>query len=331
ATFVLTPRVRARAALLGERTHLDIAYAADIWTSASIDIRTAATSAVTEERDEIELGLDHELPDLTLRLGYRFSHEPDYVSNTVSASASLALAEKSSTVDARLFFAFDRIGRSGELELPEGQQSLGLRLAFTQIVDPLTLLHFVYEGSRASGYQSSPYRFVGIGGDGLCGGAALLCIPEVHPDLRWRHAGVVRGRRALGESGSLGLGYRLYADSWGLWGHTLQLAGAWLPSSTATLTLRYRMHRQSGATFYRGRYAFEDLDQQPYFTRDRELGGMWSHRLSLALEKEVEVSSAGTPLLLTFSIAGTDFVYDDFAGLGEVMALDLMVSARWQM
>lgn len=329
-TVVVTPRVRVRAAFGGDRSHFDAAYAADIWTSASIDIRTAATSHVTEQRDELELGLDRELGgDLTLRVGYRFSNEIDYRANALSLGGALDVMDGNATVDLSVRLGQDRIGRSGDPNLRERQRTLGGRLTYTQIVNRDTLVQAVYEGTLVEGFQSSPYRFVGIGGS--CQNGATLCLPEQHPGQRMRSAFVLRGRRALGEAASVGLGYRLYTDSWGVLGHTLVAQAAWVPSSTTTWTLRYRGHLQGAAGFYAPVYELADLDTQSFFTRDRELGALWSQRLGLSLEQELEVGSAGAPLLLSFALGGTLLSYDDFVGLDRVAAVDFTVSALWQM
>src|SRR5262245_22825665 len=59
-TVVVAPRLRVQAAL-AESTRASVVYAVDVWTSASIDIRTSASKVpVTEQRDEIDASLDHE-------------------------------------------------------------------------------------------------------------------------------------------------------------------------------------------------------------------------------------------------------------------------------
>jgi len=52
-THVISPSARTPVGLLDDETHADAQYAADIWASASIDVRTAATVAVSEQRDEL--------------------------------------------------------------------------------------------------------------------------------------------------------------------------------------------------------------------------------------------------------------------------------------
>src|SRR5689334_10529552 len=59
-TTVIAPRVRGQVAI-EEATRLSAVYAVDVWTSASIDIMTSASQVpVTEQRDEIDLSVDHE-------------------------------------------------------------------------------------------------------------------------------------------------------------------------------------------------------------------------------------------------------------------------------
>src|SRR5690606_22520195 len=49
ATVVVSPRAAARVALGDLGTTVDAAYSADVWTSASIDVRTAATVPITAQ------------------------------------------------------------------------------------------------------------------------------------------------------------------------------------------------------------------------------------------------------------------------------------------
>ena len=328
--MVYTPRVRARGSV-DERTHLDVAYAADIWTSASIDVRTAATRTVSEQRDELDLALDHEMDDLTLALSYRFSNEEDYVSHTFGAAADLDLADGNATLSLSASFGYDFIGRSADVELPFQLLTPGLRFSFTQVIDSQTLAQATYEVSNPNGFQSNVYRFVGIGGTGICRAGATLCIPEVHPDVRVRHAGALRVQRALGDHASIGVAYRFYNDSWQLMAHTFRADAAWLPDEESVFRLRYRAYVQSRAAFYHSSYRMEDLAQQSFFTRDRELGAMSSHRLRLSYERDVQIVGAGPPLRLTLSVAGTRFDYGDFRGLEQVLAVDVVVGALWEL
>lgn len=271
-THVVTPSARARVKLLDEDTHVDAEYTADIWSSASIDIRTAATMRVDEQRDELNLGIDRRIEDFLVRGGYRFSVEPDYESHGGVLAGSADFADHNTTLELRLSAQYDAIGRSGDELFRREQTLVGTRLTWTQVIDPEMLIQGAYELIHVRGFQSSPYRFVGIGGDGRCGGTAQWCVPETHPNARIRHAIVARARRALGDALSVHADYRLYADDWGLWANTAALQINWVHDAHGLLALRYRMHNQTAASFYRSVYPMPEPGSTLRFvSRDREL------------------------------------------------------------
>lgn len=326
-TTVLAPRARTAILLDEDRTRVETAYAADIWTSASIDIRTAATRAVHEQRDELSASVSRELEETTIGGGYRLSIEPDYVSHGGSLRIAHELGEGAATLEAALSASYDTVGRSNDPTFARALATVGLRTTYTQILDARSILQGTYEISRYDGYLSSPYRFVGIGGDGLCAGSAVLCLPENHPGLRTRHALAARFKRSLGPGGSFGATYRLYLDDWGLVSHTALVSGAWLPFERTTLALGYRFYRQSAATFYRARYA-DPASQILYITRDKELSALTTQRLELSWEQRMNLTDAGPELRTTLVVGGAVLSYDDFVGLDTVYALDVTLAAE---
>lgn len=323
-TLVVSPRTRVRTSL-GERTRAELAYAIDIWTSASIDIRTAASRAVTEQRDEIDANLQHELTDLTLSGSYRYSTENDYESHTGSVSASLDMADNNTTLAANGYYGADVVGRAGDPGFARSLISLGGRLSLTQVIDPKTLVQGAYELGVLNGYQASPYRFVGFGGDGYGCRVAVLCLPEQVPEQRMRHALVIDGRRALSDSTSLGLGYRLYFDDWGLSSHTLQGVFSWLPDTESKLALHGRLYLQSAVDFYRRSYALGP-EQSNLYTRDRELSALSSFKLGADYTRTFEIGSEGVLLRASIAAAVGGFNYADFVGLTDTQTfLDVSV------
>ena len=320
-TVVVNPSVRARVELFDPDTHVDAEYTADIWTSASIDIRTAATLAVTEQRDELNAGIDRRIEDFTLRGGYRFSSENDYEAHGGMISGALDLADHNSTLELRLTAEGDRVGRSGDELFSRPLTVLGGRFGYTQVIDPQMLVQLAYELGHAEGFQSSPYRFVGIGGDGRCGGTAMLCVPETHPSVRTRHAFVVRARRAFDDQLSLHLDYRFYVDDWGLYANTAALQLNWMHDEDGLFALRYRLHQQGAAAFYRSTYP-EPSGTLRFVTRDRELSPLWTHRVALSYERGVPLGDAGPRLRIAAALGGTAILYEDFVGLSEVFAID---------
>lgn len=318
-TTVVSPRAHLRQEV-GPRTKLDITYSLDAWTSASVDIRTAATSTVRENRNEVTGGVERERGVARWSASYRLSHEPDYLANSASLAGQVELAQRTITLSGRLFGALDRVGRAGDAAFREPLHAGGALLSAAFVLTKTTLLQAAYELRGALGYMASPYRFVAIGAaGGVCGADSEYCLPEVHPRRRNRHAWVLRGRQALGRRVSIGATYRFYIDSWKLRSHTGIVDLAVTPARGVVLGLEYRAYAQSAAFFYRMNY----LSPGPggYFTRDRELSSLGSHRLALhtTLSRPVGRGAVEFGAL----VAGTHIAYDGFVGLSRVWALEL--------
>ncbi len=312
-TQVVSPVATAKATI-GERNHIELTYAVDVWTSASIDVRTSATGRVREQRDEIRVGYDHTLRMGTVGLSYRFSHEPDYLSNSGTLSATTELRDKSIALELALSAGGDIVGRSGD---PAFSQTIGyfdLFSSYTHVLTRATLLRLATQVRYEAGYLSSPYRWVSLGGGGLCAHTAGLCVPEQHPSSRVRMAAVGTLRQALSRRFSLGGSYRLYGDTWGTLGHTGVLDLRARVHPTTTVGLEQRAHSQGAASFYRAAYG-----EQPggFVTRDRELSPLWNTRTTLFADIRVPTRS-GADLLLGVLLAGGAIGYRDFVGLDRV-------------
>lgn len=321
-TTVVSPRVRYRQELRTPRRVLDVTYSLDAWSSASVDIRSAATPTVREVRHEGDVGYRETLGLGGVSVGYRLSHEPDYLSNALRLAVDRDLLQRTITLGARVFGSIDRVGRAGDRHFRELLLSGGAHLSAAFVVTRSTIALIAYELRGLSGYQASPYRFVALGVAGPCSLAADLCVAEEVPRLRARHAIVGRLRQALGERVAIGGLYRFYSDSWALRSHTAAVDVTVTPARGALLGLEYRAYAQSSAWFYRARY--ELGDGLRFYTRDRELSSLGNHRLALrgGYEHHLRRGRVDVGAL----IAGSRFEYDDFVGLTEVYALDLSVS-----
>lgn len=321
-TTVVSPRV-GLSHDVGEATSIDAAYAVDVWTSASIDVVSSATkmAQITEQRDEVDLSVGHDLEDATLGASYRFSTEYDYTSHSGTLSASRDFANKAATLDGSVSLSKDAVGRAGDPGFSQGLSTIDTRLSFTQIIDTSSLAQATYELMLLDGYQASPYRYVAIDGDGLCSGPSLACYPEELPRTRSRHALALQTRRAFGVHVSSGLEYRFYLDDWGLTAHTLQARLGWSPIDPLGFALRYRYYTQSPATFYRSAYTVEDLTSLEGLSRDRELSPLDSHRIGLDLSHDWELGDI--VLHSTIALGLSAFSYDDFIGLDSVTAYEL--------
>lgn len=321
-TMVVSPRAHLSKTVV-DTTVFDVSYAADIWTSASVDIRASATKPVTEQRDELDTSVSHSWDDLTLTGAYRYSVEHDYVSHGVTASGSLDLAQNNTRLGANAFAFIDSVGRAGTPTFHRGLTTAGARLSFTQILGVKTLGQLSYELGHLQGYQASPYRMVGFGGTGFgCERSQSLCLLEHEPERRTRHALALMLRHALSDTFSAGVSYRMYVDDWGLLSHTLSAQLAWMLSELTQITLQYRFYTQTGVDFYRMIYPVE-ASAGAYTTRDREQSPMHDQRLGLELQQLFAIDERGTKLALRANVGGLEYDYRAFAGLSRVRALEV--------
>lgn len=328
-TTIVTPALHVGAQLT-EGTRVDLTYTVDVWTSASVDIVTAASKKVTEQRDEVDVALAQTLGDVTLGASYRHSIENDYESNGGSLGASFDFAQKNSTLAVVARALSDRVWAAGGEKLKRPVSMLSARLAFTQVLDQNTLGQLSYEIGRQSGYLASPYRYVRIADDAgsvpsTCVTPLDMCVLESTPDERVRNAVAVQLRRALGSDFSVGAGYRFYLDDWELGSHTAEADVAFVPGEDWLLDLSYRFYTQSKAALYRPYYPLDTLPA--YYSSDKELSTLTTQRVQLELTKLWDLDHEGTRLRTVLLAAPTFYAYSDFPLLDHIVALELTLSA----
>jgi hypothetical protein len=329
-TTVISPRLQARAPIT-ESTSAELVYAVDVWTSASIDIRTSASKAVTEQRDEINASVTQEIPDMRFTGSYRFSTEPDYKSHTAGLGAERDFGDKSTVIGASGSLGFDTVGHVNEPDFEEHVRTMGARVSGLQLIDPSTYVQLEYELGHARGYQASPYRFIGIGSDNAVCTVddediedPVFCPRETNPELRVRHAVALRARRAIIDPLSVGAEYRFYLDSWEVQSNTLGADVAWLPVEHTSLALRYRFYTQTAAAHYRTRY--DEVRDDGIYTRDKELSPLTSHKIAVDAEQSFVMDARGRTLRVMLSIGPVFYEYSNHPLIENITALDTTLS-----
>lgn len=328
-TTVVSPRVHVAAAIAPDTT-VDALYTADVWSSASIDIRSAATKRITEQRDELGLALEHAFTDVTLRGGYRYSTEHDYDAHGGSISAVFDFAAHATTLATALFGSMDRVGRAGDPSFDRDATLVGARLSLTQVIDTHMFAQLAYEVARQHGYLASPYRYVRIGDEvspqlGPCVLPSTQCVRENNPDQRVRHAIVLSLRRALTDAFSVGASYRFYRDDWNLTSHTVRVDVAAVFGDAFLFGIDYRYYQQTGAEHYRPVYPVDPLPE--FRTSDKELSPLSSHRIGVELSRTWQL---GTSAQLTAAVlaAPSLFLYANFPWLERIRAFESSVAVE---
>ncbi len=325
ATTIWAPRAEAQVRF-GEGAAISGVYALDSWTSASIDITTAATKAVHELRHEATGGASYDFANVGLSASYRYSTENDYWSHGGVASLRIDMAQKNTILALAAFGSSDTVGREGRPDFRRPQNSLGGRLSLLQVLGRIAVGQLSYELTRIGGYQASPYRFVAIGGQGTCAGTAQFCLPERHPDERVRHAIGGEERTALGKYVSIGLRYRFYYDDWKVMSHTIQPDLSFAIGDHGSLALTHRFYTQRSAYFYLPRY-IGGPGELRYVSRDRKLSTLYDNQVGLTYEQGFVIGAHARNLLLMGLRASlTRIVYQDFVGLRRVDVLEATLS-----
>jgi hypothetical protein len=279
-------------------------YLADIVSSASVDVVSAATPAFSETRHEASAAATLLIDELTAGATYRYSVERDWQSHTIATRGLIKLASDNTELGLVLSLGLNRVGRAHDEHFWRRLTSYGYAASVSQVLDPKTVLGLVYDGGYLTGFQSSPYRYVAASD----GRVTLL---EHHPSTRLRHALGAELLRHLFERTSARIHYRLYLDAWGVVAHTGELRLTRDLGSALSVSVRERLYAQRGAWFYDRSYAAP----KRYMTRDRELSTFWDSFSGAALE--LELVRPGPFETLVADLAGDLFYYrfGDFEGL----------------
>jgi hypothetical protein len=289
---------------LPESARIGASYLADVVSSASVDVVSAATGRFHETRHEVAGHAELLLSEGEVGGSYRYSVENDWRSSSIGATSTIDLAQKNTQLSLSGALVLNEVGRANDPNFNQRLRSYVANFGFTQNLDRSTLAQLLYTGSYDSGFQSSPYRYVSTSD-------RAFTFLERDPVTRLRQAIGLRLRRSILSSSSLGVEYRLYFDDWGTVGHTGQLRFASDLSQVTSIVLRQRMHYQDRADFYRASY------DRPYryMTVDRELSTFWDSfsgvQLLLEWERVGPFSKIGADLSGDFFY----FKYLDFVPL----------------
>lgn len=331
-TVVITPSIHFRKTLGPEKkTGVSVGYLADVWSSASIDIRSAASERVVEQRDELVPAVDHEQGLWAFSLGYRNSYETDYLSNSLTLSGKYEGFSRNTIFELRVSGAMDTVGRSGDANFAEDVRTVSTWFGLTQVLTKKLIVQASAEYRWSKGFLSSPYRYVPIGTDMQnCKTPQGFCLPEAHPGKRSRVAAVVRARYAISPKISLGGGYRFYYDQWKVQSNTGTLDLSASVGKGFLLSLDGRIYQQSAAFFFAPEYTAKSLSDQDntsaYITRDRELSGIWNWRAGFRAEYASPLGQSGIGAKAGLLTAVTQYHYPEFPGLDKVNALELAAS-----
>jgi len=282
-TVIWSPHASAGAVVPGE-VEVDVHWTADVITSASVDVVTAATPRMSETRHELGIAASREklVADTDVDASYAYSFENDSDSHIFQAGAVRRLAQDNWELGLRYSLSLNRVGvRDQPRRDWRRMNAHGADLTLARVLGPRTLLGVGYSFYYYDGYQASPYRRVPVQlGNDL---RSAMWVDEQVPDRRLRHALTARARRALGDRWVASGEYRFYFDDWGVTANTLRFDEAVELPWRLSARLEQRFGLQSQASFYQKLYTEERI----YRTRDRRLSDHLSGLVGATLLRDL--------------------------------------------
>jgi len=230
---------------------------------------------------EFEAALNYGPHHLTPQFSY--SSEHDYLSYGAALNYSLDLNEKNTSLNLGWAHDWDSILPNGATYIftKQHKNTDDILIGASQLLGPNTVLTFDFTFRNSSGYLSDPYR--GVLFDDYPQGDPNhpSLFAERRPDYREcyiAYASVMQYIKAL--RGSAEGSYRFYADTFGIFAHTVGVAWHQKIGPRLVISPLFRYYEQSAADFYGTQFAGDpsnpyDTTRIPaYYSADYRLSHM---------------------------------------------------------
>lgn len=316
-TTIVTTIVQAKVSPI-EQLSFSGHYLADVVSSASVDVVSAATGRWDETRHEGKGSVGYHDSDRSVAGTYIYSVENDWRSHTGVLSFSHDLLDHQLTLGASGSFGYNEVGRADDQNFDERLLTGSASVEAGVIASKHDLLTFTYSFLYNTGFQSSPYRFVRFTGP-LEG--ADLSAPEGVPERRSRHAVGAKWNRHLIKQSYLRTSARAYVDSWGVASGTVGAEFVQSIIHVFDLGVFARAYAQKSASFYEQHYD----GARTFMTSDRELATFVDAFGGIRFG--FEVKDVGPFYSVRGDLKGTGFLFhffdfsaltDRYGGMGEL-------------
>ncbi|MBU6258344.1 MAG: DUF3570 domain-containing protein [Burkholderiales bacterium] len=201
-------------------------------------------------------------------LGLAHSSEHDFLSDAISADATLASDNQDTTWNAGLALTQDVINPVTHIVRDQKRHTVELQLGVTQALDATDLVQAEWTTTRDSGYLNDPYKF-----------------DDVRPNRRTANVLQLHWNHWTGDS-ALKFGYRYYRDSYGVQAHTVDLAWVMPVLEHVDVTPALRYYTQTAASFYADPPAVHypnPVGTPTYFSADQRLAAFGALSWSLKI------------------------------------------------
>lgn len=231
---------------------------------------STGTADVTDDRVAFDSKATYYFERGALGLGYAYSTESDWTSRAGSVDVRLATPDNNRTYAFGVGFTSDSIGSNADLALDESRNTWEAMVGVTQVLSQTQLIQMNLTASYGSGFYDDVYR----SGD-------------ARPDERFAAAWLTRYRHYVPAfDAAFHADYRLFADDWGMIGHTFEIA--WFQPVGDSWMVRpfLRYHSQNEADFYSSEAA--PYNWPGLFSNDPRVGSFGALAPGLVIEKSFD-------------------------------------------
>jgi hypothetical protein len=260
--------------------------AVDAITTASRPIAGNAYQDFVKVRNEFEGTLTRG----TASLDYYHSKESDYLGQQLGAHWDRDLMDRQLNLALGASYGWDAIEPLADDDTRGGaatKTTLHWNATATRLLSPTTMVRVGAELNLVDGLQHNPYRNVYAGG---------THVAERHPDHRQRRDLFLKLNRWFENRSSMRLGYRYYADDWGIDSHETSAKLSQYVTPGVAAAYEYRWYTQTAADFFRDEYATVD-GIGGYRSGDYRMDALSSHLFGFSLNLDLGTLAPGTRAL----------------------------------
>jgi len=241
-------------------------YYVDTISSASVDVLSTA-SPYTEERHEIQLGIEYLHNKTVMAFSVRQSDEDDYLAKSLNFNVSHDTFGDLTNLSLGFAFSDNDIKRNGDVLFQEQSQQFRIRAGINQILTKNLSINLDFEGVADEGYLNNPYRTVRYLDASIPSGVGYQS--EVYPNTRNSFTTKLSASYYLPYRAAIFLHYRYFTDSWQIDASDIELSYRHPIAKSVELEFKIRYYQQTQASFYSDLFSHQDA--QNFMARDKEL------------------------------------------------------------
>ncbi|MEL7536110.1 MAG: DUF3570 domain-containing protein [Pseudomonadota bacterium] len=267
---------------IGKNFSLDANYYVDTISSASIDVRVAA-SRYEEERTQYSVGATYLHNKTIMNAGFVKSDENDFEAETWFVGISQDMFGDLTTVSMSYARGNDIIRATGSPDFEETADRQSYSVGLTQVLTRSLIAAVQFETITDEGWLNNPYRFYRFPNET---GDGFLTAQEIYPNTRTSNATAVTAKYYLPYRAAVHGRYRYYTDTFGIVAHTGEIGYTHPWGNDWIFSLALRHYTQTQADFYADLFPFQD--SQNFLARDKEMSTFQNNTVTLGVVREFD-------------------------------------------